>query len=244
MTDGAANDGGVVARFKTTRWSLIETARSDSARSRAALEQLCADYRPPVLAYVRTHGFSIADAEDITQEFFARFVERAWYAGAEPTRGRFRALVLTALQRFMSDYRAQTSACKRGGGHVHVTLDEAAGRLATVPSAEDVFARAWMSTVLGRAVRQLEAEWQEAGKSAEFEGLVGLLDGRVEGAELDQLTTQLGLRRNTLSVHLHRLRSRLRQITREELLRTVSTAADLAVELAELRSEVDSAARH
>ena len=234
--------GAVVARFKTTRWSLIETARSDSARSRAALEQLCADYRPPVLAYVRTHGFA-ADAEDITQEFFARFVERGWYAQADPARGRFRALVLTALQRFMSDYRSRTCARKRGGGYDHVTLDEAAGRLATAPSAEEVFAQAWMSTLLGRALRRLEAEWREAGKTAEFERLVGLLDGRVEGTELDQLAQELGLRRNTLSVQLHRLRSRLRQITREEMLRTVSTAEDLAVELAELRREVASAAR-
>lgn len=235
--------GAVVARFKTTRWSLIETARSDSARSRAALEQLCADYRPPVLAYVRTHGFSAADAEDITQEFFARFVERAWYTQADPERGRFRALLLTALQRFMSDYRSRACARKRGGGHHHVTLDEAAGRLATAPSAEDVFARTWLSTVLGRALRQLEAEWREVGKNTQFERLIGLLDGRVEGAELDQLARELGLRRNTLSVQLHRLRSRLRQITREEMLRTVSTVEDLAVELAELRREVDSAAR-
>jgi len=87
-----------MSRFQTTRWSLIEAARDDPDRSRAALEELCAAYRPPVLAYVRHSGYGRADAEDLTQSFFLRFLESGWYGRADPERGRFRSLLLTTLR--------------------------------------------------------------------------------------------------------------------------------------------------
>ena len=103
-----------MSRFQTTRWSLIEEAREHPSRSRAALEQLCRAYRPPVLAFVRHSGYGTSDAEDLTQAFFLRFLEHGWYADATPERGRFRSLLLTSLRHFLSDQHAQASHASAG----------------------------------------------------------------------------------------------------------------------------------
>jgi RNA polymerase sigma-70 factor (ECF subfamily) len=65
-----------VTRFATTQWSVILRSQDGQAEARAALEAICAHYRQPVLGYIREHGFSAADAEDLTQEFFARLLEQ------------------------------------------------------------------------------------------------------------------------------------------------------------------------
>src|SRR3954468_11986895 len=96
-----------MSQFHTTRWSLIHTAGEDPSQARAALEQLCTAYRPPVLAYIRRSGYDANDAEDLAQSFFLRFLETGWYAHADPERGRFRCLLLTALRHFLSDQHAQ-----------------------------------------------------------------------------------------------------------------------------------------
>lgn len=101
--------------FQTTRWSLIETARSDPPHARDALESVCHAYRPPVLAYVRRNGYDQAEAEDLTQDFFVDFLRRGWYAQADPRHGCFRALLLVTLGRFLIDRHAQAGARKRGG---------------------------------------------------------------------------------------------------------------------------------
>ena len=103
-----------MARFDTTRWSMVLEARKEPAQARRALDTLCRNYRPPVLAYIRSHGYA-GDAEDLTQAFFTRFVEQAYHRNADPERGRFRAYLLTALKRFLLDAEDQAHAVKRGG---------------------------------------------------------------------------------------------------------------------------------
>ena len=95
-----------MSKFQTTRWSLIVAARDSPSQARTALEQLCRAYRPPVLAFVRRSGYAPADAEDLTQAFFLRFLERGWYAEADPDRGRFRTLLLVSLRNFLHDQHA------------------------------------------------------------------------------------------------------------------------------------------
>ena len=228
-----------MSRFQTTRWSLIEAARDDPDRSRAALEELCAAYRPPVLAYVRHSGYGRADAEDLTQSFFLRFLESGWYGRADPERGRFRSLLLTTLRHFLSDQRAQATAGKRGGTDTHegdVDVEQIAG--GTDP--EVAFTRAWMETVLERAMGRLHVECARAGRADQFRQLSSTLVERADAAELQAQAEACGMRANTLAVQAYRMRQRLRQLVRLELLQTVGSREALEQELAELRSILDS----
>lgn len=228
-----------MSRFQTTRWSLIDAARDEPARARDALEQLCRAYRPPVLSYLRHSGYSVHDAEDITQAFFVGFLERRWYTDADPQRGRFRSLLLTSLRHFLADQHAHGHAAKR---HGHCVGD---GMLESVPdtgdSPEQAFTRAWLGTVIAHAMTRLQAEWVRAGKRAQFDQLAPLLIESPEPAALHDLAEQLGTRANTLAVQTHRMRGRLRQLVRLELMQTVGSPEALELELAELRGALEPA---
>jgi RNA polymerase sigma factor (sigma-70 family) len=226
-----------VPGFATTRWSLILDARTGPEAGRAALEQICRDYRSPVLSYVRRHGYG-ADAEDLTQEFFARLLEQGWHARADPSRGRFRSYLLTALRRFLIDASDSAGARKRGGGQLRVDSEGALANLAAPgsESPEQSFTRHWMKTVIDRAMQRLEAETRAAGKAELFAQLSAFLGETPEPAVYHRLGEQLGMRANTIAVGVHRLRQRLRALVREELLQTVSDPASLDEELRELRS--------
>lgn len=227
-----------MTRFQTTRWSLIAAAHEQPSRACSALEQLCCAYRPPVLAFVRRSGYGANDAEDLTQAFFVHVLERGWYPDADPHRGRFRSLLLTSLRHFLADQHDQAGAAKRGG---QWTATDATDQLADDrESPEQAFARAWLGTVLSRAMARLHREWERAGKQAQFEQLSPLLAGH-DGAELKALAQASGLRRNTLAVQVHRMRQRLQQIVRLELLQTVGSREALEQELEELRAVLEAA---
>ncbi len=223
-----------MSRFQTTRWSLIEDARDHPSRSRAALEQLCRAYRPPVLAFIRHSGYGANDAEDLTQTFFLRFLERGWYADATPERGRFRSLLLTSVRHFLSDQHAQALARKRSGGVVQGG-DDAIIHLAGGEGPEEAFTRAWLGTVVSHAMTRLSEEWTQAGKQEQFRQLSSMLVEHADAEELQALAGETGTRANTLAVQAHRMRQRLRQLVRLELLQTVGSREALELELAELR---------
>ena len=229
-----------MSQFQTTRWSLIAAAaHARPALARDALEQLCRVYRPPVLAYLRRSGHEQTDAEDLTQAFFVRFIERGWYRDADPERGRFRALLLTSLRRFALDQHVAEQAAKRGGGmHGHDDIEHLQDEGETP---EQAFTRAWMGTILGSAWERLQDEWVRGGKGEQFARLSPLLLERAESAELGALARELDLRPNTLAVQVHRIRQRLRQLVRLELLQTVGSREALEQELAELRELVPDA---
>lgn len=224
--------------FATTRWSLILDARQGPEASLHALDQICRDYRGPVLSYVRRSGYSNADAEDLTQEFFARFLERRWHTRADPERGRFRNYLLTALRRFLIDAKASAGARKRGGGQHQVDFELACDVLTAAPteSPEQAFTRNWMHTVLERAVHRLRDEAIAANKGALFERLNGFIAEPPDPSVYQALGLELGLRANTIAVNVHRLRQRLRSLVRLELLQTVADPAALDEELRELRA--------
>lgn len=228
-----------LSKFQTTRWSLIAATRDSPARARAALEQLCRTYRPPVLAYVRRSGYGSSDAEDLTQAFFLRFLERGWYAEADPHRGRFRTLLLVSLRNFLHDQHAQACALKRNALR---RADPAGIELVAADpseSPEQAFTRAWLGTVLAHAMRRLEREWAHAGKRARFEQLAPLLVEQADADELQRLAQATGLRRNTIAVQAHRMRQRLRQLVRLELVHTVASGEALEQELRELRDALE-----
>ena len=224
--------------FATTRWSLILDARTGPEAGRVALDQICRDYRLPVLSYVKRHGYAPADAEDLTQDFFARLLEQGWHARADPSRGRFRSYMLSALRHFISDARDSAGARKRGGGQLRVSADEAFATLAAPgnESPEQAFTRHWMKTVIERATHKLESEARAAGKQELYKQLNGFLGEKPDPSVYRELGTQLGMRPNTIAVGVHRMRERLRELVREELLQTVADSASLDEELRELRA--------
>jgi len=229
-----------MSRFDTTRWSMVLRARGDAAENRAALEALCRAYRPPVLAYIRGRGFGGDAAEDLTQTFFARFLERASHADADPARGRFRAFLLTAVKRFLINAGEEAHAVKRGGRMHFESLDQEQEGQRDIASAdetpEQAFERAWAFVVLDNAMRRLRAEAEQAGKRELFERLRDFLTEAPDEADYARAAEALNLRRNTLAVAVHRLRHRLREMVREELAETATGRDELDSELRELRA--------
>ncbi len=231
-----------MGRFDTTRWSVVLRARGEPAEARAALETLCRTYRPPVLAYVRNHVFVRDNAEDLTQAFFARFLEQAWYADADPERGRFRSFLLTALKRFLIDASAEARTLKRGGAFRFDSLDDA-GAISTGETPEHTFQREWARAVLAAAFARLREEAEHAGKLALFERLSEFLAEAPDEADYARAAADLNLRRNTLAVAVHRLRRRLRDLVREELAETTADPGDLEAELRALREALGTVLR-
>ncbi|TAM96168.1 MAG: sigma-70 family RNA polymerase sigma factor [Rhodanobacteraceae bacterium] len=233
-----------MARFDTTRWSIVLRARGEPVEARAALEQLCRIYRPPVLAFVLRRGYAADAAEDLTQAFFTRFLERAWHSSADPERGRFRSFLLTALKRFLIDSDAEAATLKRGGGIRFELLDDDTGCAAAAGEAPDAaFEREWAHAVLRAALARLRGEAEQAGKLELFRRLGEFLVERPDEAEYARAAEDLHLRRNTLAVAVHRMRHRLRDLVREELMETTSNRTELEDELRTLRGSMQELAR-
>lgn len=229
-----------MGRFDTTRWSVVLRARGEPADARAALETLCRTYRLPVLAYVRSHAHARDDAEDLTQAFFARFLEHGWHARADPERGRFRSFLLIALNRFLIDADAEARTLKRGGAFRFESMD-GTDAISTGETPEHVFQREWARTVLATALARLREEAERADKLPLFERLSEFLAEPPDQADYARVAAELHLRQNTLAVAVHRLRRRLRDLVRQELAETTANHDDLEAELRTLREALGTA---
>ena len=231
-----------MAKFDSTQWSLVLQARTDTPDARGALDALCRTYRPPVLAYIRGRGYAADGAEDLAQTFFARFIENAYHASADPARGRFRAFLLVALKRFLINQDAEAHALKRGGDVSLRRLDDsqlnAEDLAADGGGPEQAFERSWAMAVLDAAMRKLRAEAESADKLPLFEQLSEFLTERPDEADYERVARVLNLRRNTLAVAVHRLRHRLRELVRAELEQTIAAREDLEAEVRELRASL------
>lgn len=212
-------------------------ANVDAEAAHAALARLCQTYWFPLYAHVRRRGFSAHDAEDLTQDFFARLLTRPLIAQANPARGRFRAFILTALNHFLADARDRARAEKRGGTHIVFSFDG--------PSAEDQFRaiaddaappdqsfdRAWALAILQHVLAQLEEEYRAAGKAQLFAALKPTLTGTRDAAPYAELAHRLGANENAVKVAVHRLRRRYRALLQAEVADTVASDADAQAEL-------------
>jgi RNA polymerase sigma factor (sigma-70 family) len=225
--------------FATTRWSLVAAAQDPAApESRQALADLCAAYWYPVYAYVRRRGHDHHHAQDLTQAFFARLLEKNDLADADRTRGRFRSFLLTACQHFLANQHDRATAKKRGGGRSHVALDfaDADQRYSHEPAHDDtperLFDRRWALDLLDRALTELRAEYEESGRGKLFEALKGTLTGGTEAyAELAQ---SLDLTEGAVKVAVHRLRQRYRDRLRAAIAETVEKPEDVDDEVRDL----------
>jgi len=234
-----------MVRFDTTNWSVVLKAGGDhSAAAREALGTLCSAYWYPVYAMVRRYGHDPADAEDMTQAYFTRFLEKGWVKEVRPEHGRFRSFLLVSVRNFLHNERDWERAAKRGGGKPPVSLDGAAAEqryaLEPVESAtpETLFERAWAEEVLARALERLKDESTEAEGAERFEGLKGHLTGDEPAETYRELAEAWGVGESAVRVALHRKRKRLGRLLREEIAVTVADPADVGEELRHLLSTV------
>lgn len=230
-------------RFATTHWSVVRAAgRPGSVHYRQALETLCRTYWFPLYAYLRRQGYDRESAEEHTQAFFARLLEKHSVRLADPKRGKFRSFLLMSLKNFLADERDRERAKKRGGGRRVFSLDfeNAEGRYALEPadrlSPQKVFERSWALTVLERTMARLQVEADTEKKRKMFDDLKVYLTAKESSLPYCDAAKDLGMSEGAIRVAVHRLRRRYRELLRDEIAQTVSTEEEIDQEIRDLFS--------
>lgn len=228
-------------RFGTTEWSLVLAAgEPGSAAGAAALARLCALYWYPIFAFVRRQGHSAEEAEDLTQGFFARLIEKGDLAGADRSRGRFRSFLLSACQHFLANEWDKSRAQKRGGGRFSLSIDAAAaeGRtlraLAHGETPELLYERQWCLTLLAGVLEDLRDEYVATGRARMFERLKRFLTGDEDPGTYAEAARDLGVTEGAVKVAVHRLRNRYRDALRARVAATVASDDEVADEIQHL----------
>lgn len=224
--------------FPATRWTLVEEVRCGGEAGQRALGELCAMYWYPVYVYARRGGASPADAEDLTQGFFARLLARESLKAVDAGKGRLRSYLLRALKNFSIGEHHKHNALKRGGGVVMVPIDAevAEGRFREEPVEIDdpasLFERRWALGLLEEALARLEAEYAQAGKHDLFVALRPMMAGRSqEGDRYATLGEALGMTPGAVQVAVHRLRKRYRSQLEQAVAETVERPEEVDDEL-------------
>jgi RNA polymerase sigma factor (sigma-70 family) len=227
--------------FVTTHWSVVLAARAtDAPQAAAALAELCRTYWYPLYAFVRRKGHSPPDAQDLTQAFFARLLEKNYIAQADRERGRFRTYLLAAFTHFLADEWDKAQRLKRGGGLEIVSFDAASAeeryRLEPVEQldAAKLYERRWVTTLFDKVLARMEEEFRDSGKGRLFEGLKSSLIAEESGVSYAQLGAQLGLKEDAVKQAVHRMRRRYRELFREEIAQTVAGPDEVEDELKHL----------
>ena len=241
------SDHGRRGHFATTRWSVVLAAGADTSSPgvHQALATLCETYWYPLYGFLRSRGFSAEDAQDLTQAFFARLLEKHALRHADPSRGRFRSFLLASLKNFAANERDREIAGKRGGGAPMLSLEieSAEGRFQMEPPTDEtperVFDRRWALTLLDRVMLRLQAEMTaRSEKSSAFDRLKTYLTGDQPQLSYAETASELGMSEGAVKVAVHRLRKRFRDLVRDEIAHTVSSPEDIEDELRHLWSSV------
>ncbi len=224
--------------FATTHWSVVLAAANPELPTAAtALERLCRTYWPPIYAYVRRHGHSPEDAQDLTQEFFARLLQQNSIARANPAKGRFRSFLLGALKHTLADQKARGEARRHGGGQTFLSWEqiEAEERLGAEGreelSPDQAFDRRWAMTVLEQASERLRREYDTPNRAKVFEALKGYVTGDASGAPYAAAAVRLGLSESAVKSAIYRLRRGYYALVRDEVAQTVTNPKDLEEEI-------------
>jgi RNA polymerase sigma-70 factor (ECF subfamily) len=227
--------------FVATHWSLVvAAARSDTTRARAALEKLCRAYWLPIYAFVRRQGRSPHDAQDLTQAFFARLLEKNYLADADRARGRFRSFLLASLKHFLANEWARAGAKKRGGRRTVISLDAAGAEtacgfeLADNTTPEKIFEWRWALALLEQVLRRLREEYTREGKANLFEQLKPTLTEASRTVAYAEIATRLRTTEGAVKTAVHRLRRRYREILRAEIADTVADPGEIEDEIRNL----------
>ncbi len=227
--------------FRTTHWSLVLAAgQGGLGQAGEALEELCRTYWYPLYLYVRRRGYGPHDAQDLTQQFFARFLEKGSLNLADPARGRFRSFLLRSLQNSLADDWKRAHRAKRGGGAVELPLDGVAAEaryaaeLTSPMTPERAYEQRWALTLLERVLGRMREDYARAGKARLFEALQDFLWGPEGSASYATLAQDLAMTEGALRVAVHRLREHYRERLRAEVANTVSDPTEVDAELRHL----------
>ncbi|MFT4692870.1 MAG: RNA polymerase sigma factor (sigma-70 family) [Limisphaerales bacterium] len=229
--------------FTTTHWSLVavvgagadEVSRTEALK---AMEQLCQAYWYPLYSFARRRGYGVADAQDLTQAFFAKFLAMDGFGTADRSRGPFRSYLLGALKNFLANEWDKAKTLKRGGAVQFLEWDalDPEARYALEPTsgndAELEFDRGWAMESFNRATEKLRQECERKNKGELFETLKGCLSG--EEPDRAENAQQLGMSEGAVKVSVHRLRQRFREILRSEIGQTVAEPAEVDEEMRHL----------
>lgn len=225
--------------FQTTVWSMVlEAQQASPGPAGSAMAKLCETYWFPLYSYIRYKGKSEHDAQDLTQEFFAVFLEKNYLKDVHREKGRFRSFLLASLRHFMADEWDKANAKKRGGGVVMVSLDfeRAENLFIQLPSKdltpEELYDRNWASTVLSVCLPRLRKQYVSAGQEERFQVLKQVISTDKERIGYAELGKTLGISEGAAKVAVHRLRRRYRDLIREEIANTLADANDTDTELA------------
>jgi RNA polymerase sigma factor (sigma-70 family) len=234
---------GALTHFATTRWSLIRHGGAVGAPSaeNAGLTQLCQIYWRPIFTFIYRRGYSAPDAQDLTQDFFLVILEGTLLQSADPTRGRFRSLLIKSLKNFLVDAQVKRRTQKRGGDLQFVSWETwmadapcqmsiSTQALETSP-AEALFDLSWAAAIAEEALRRLRMECESKGRRRVYEVLNGYLTTEREDISYQELSVALGVPEASVKSLLHQFRKRYRALLREEVAKTVESDADVSDEI-------------
>ena len=234
-------------RFATTRWSLILSAGdsdADKQGAHEALSELCRSYWRPVFLFVSRQGYSLAEAQDLTQDFFVNILETDWLQHADQHRGRFRSFLLKSVDNFLGHAEQRKRAIKRGAGFEFVSWDEWVAETPshfTIPdqviesvAPTQFFDLRWAITVVDHALDRLREECESKGRPRLFEALRGYLASERTDVSYTSLAAVLGITEAMVKKQLHNLRERFRWLLRNEVAQTVENPADIDDEIRHL----------
>jgi RNA polymerase sigma-70 factor (ECF subfamily) len=237
----AGTDSSGAGWFATTHWSVVLTARDvRSPQAAEAMENLCRRYWPPIYAFIRRRGHGPDDAQDLTQEFFARLLAKHYLDAADAAKGKFRTLLLTAVTRFLINERERAQALKRGGRAGHFSLDAAVAEdgyraeLAGSSTPETLYERRWAETVLESVLARLREDFQAADQLERFEILKPFLMGEKQAPSGAEVAARLGVTETAAYSAVHRLRRRYGELLRHEIAHTVARPEEIDEELRHL----------
>ncbi len=224
--------------FTTTHWSVVAAAsQQNSTRAAEALEKLCSNYWYPLYAFIRRRGYVAHDAQDLTQGFFARLLEKDSLRAVDRTKGKFRSFLLAALEHFLANEWRDAHAQKRGGKLTFISMDDESPEhhylhfTSSGLSPQKLFEQQWAMTLLERVLAHLRSEFLAAGKGATFEELKVFLTGEKRPVSYAQLAAKLQTTEAALKMSVSRMRQRYGELLRAEIANTVTTPEEVEEEL-------------
>jgi RNA polymerase sigma-70 factor (ECF subfamily) len=231
------------AVFASTHWSVVLLAKQKvSPEADTALATLCETYWYPLYAFVRRQGHNVHEAQDLTQEFFSRFLAKSYLNQVDAAKGKFRSFLLASMKHFLANEWDRAKASKRGGGRKLVSLDDTSAeeRYVLEPAddmtPEKLYHRRWALTLLSQTLTRLRQEFEAAGKATLFDALKGCLTGEMSVRPYAEIGQQHGLSEGAIKIAVHRMRQRYGDLLRLEVAGTVATQSDVEEELRHLLS--------
>lgn len=228
-------------QFRTTNWGLVtEAGNNTSADWTQALEDLCKIYWRPVYAFIRKRGQAREEAQDLTQEFFARLVGSDFLSKADSSRGRFRCFLMASIDNFLRVEHRNLTTQKRGGGWQRIPLDDEEvermiqAELADTATPEVMFERQWGRTLLDRVLKRLDQEFTASGRSELFQALKPHLTGDPGALPYNAIAVSVGASLTGIKVSVHRARKRFQELLRIEVTQIVANPSEVDVEIRHL----------